>query len=432
VWLKIGLLGGFFALVAGLWAGLDGSYTVPLEDPAIEYATRPVSDPVARLQERLNRKETRLRFDPEWGYLPAVLETLGVPVSSQMLVFSKTSFQAPRISTRWPRAIYFNDQVSIGWVRYGDVLEVASIDPQQGAIFYTLEQVKSSFPKFVRRDGDCLQCHALGSTLGVPGLLVRSVYTDNTAQAVLQRGSFITDHRSPLKERWGGWYVTGTHGAQRHMGNTTIDSEEDGQNLKKLTWLVDTASYMTPHSDIVALMTLEHQARMQNMITRVNYEARMAMYAQAGIDELNRSLNLPLEITESTRRRINNAAEAIVGYMLFTDETPLTDRVEGVSGFAEEFSKLGPADSKGRSLRQFDLKRRMFRYPSSYMIYSEAFDAIPEPMKERIYRRLWEVLSGEDQSPAYAKLSAEDRRAILEILRETKKGLPEYWSAARR
>jgi hypothetical protein len=157
----------------------------------------------------------------------------------------------------------------------------------------------------------------------------------------------------------------------------------------------------------------------------VGYEARMALDSQAA---MNQALKIPLEeMSESTLRRIDNAAEELVLYMVFTDEAPLTGRVAGTSSFTSDFEKQGPRDARGRSLRQFDLNQRMFRYPCSYLIYSEAFDSLPDKAKERVYRRLWEVLSGKDRSPVFARLGAVDRQAILEILLATKKGLPDYW-----
>ncbi|HTM50524.1 MAG TPA: hypothetical protein VL285_17640 [Bryobacteraceae bacterium] len=418
-------------MAAHALADLDGSYVLPLDDWAIQYSTRPVDDPIARLQQRIRSGDARLEYDPDYGYLPSVLRNLGAPVSSQILVFSKTSFQAARISPRVPRALYFNDQVSVGWVKGGDVVEVASVDPKQGVIFYTLNQEKSSSPKFVRRD-ECLQCHASGNTLGVPGLVVRSVFPDAGGMPLFHVGTFITDHRSPLSQRWGGYYVTGTHGEQQHMGNLIYEDGQPprpasakGTNVTDLKGRLDTGGLLSPGSDIVALMTLEHQSRMQNLITRVGFETRMALESQAA---MNKALKRPEgERSESTVRRIHGAAEALVKYMLFTDEAPLEGRIEGTSGFAAGFAAQGPKDRQGRSLRQFELTRRMFRYPCSYLIYSEAFDNLPPAARDRIYRRLWEVLTGEDRDAAFARLSAEDRRAILEILLDTKKGLPDYW-----
>jgi hypothetical protein len=419
------------ALVA--LAGLAGSYELPLEHDAIQYASRPVADPIAKLQQTLSNGDLTLDFDDTFGYLPAVLKALNVPRESQVLVFSKTSFQAPRIFPRSPRAIYFNDQVSVGWVRNGDMLEVASVDPKQGVIFYTLDQEKLSKPRFERRD-TCLQCHISGATLGVPGLMVRSVYPDKLGMPLFAAGSFVTDHRSPFKERWGGWYVSGTHGSQVHMGNALArDREKAGildpegtQNITDLSAHLDTAAYLMPHSDIVALMALEHQTHMTNLITRVGFETRLAVHDSAAI---NKALGRPEgELTESATRRINNAVEELLQYMLFTQETRLTAPVRGVSGFSKAFVRSGPRDRQGRSLRDLDLKTRLLRYPCSYLIYSEAFDELPEITRERLYRRLWEVLTGRDTTAHFASLSTEDRKATFEILRDTKKGLPDYWT----
>jgi hypothetical protein len=429
---------GFFAISAAAGAmvalaGLGGSYVLPLDHEALQYATRPVDDPVARLEKKLAAGEVQMEFDEHTGYLRSVLRELGVPVESQVLVFSKTSFQATRIAPRTPRALYFNDQVSIGYVRTGDVLEVAAVDPKQGVIFYTLDQDRSMKPHFERRD-TCLQCHSTGSTLGVPGLVVRSVFPEPTGMPLFHAGSFVTDHRSPLKERWGGWYVTGTHGDQMHMGNAVVRDrtqpnkldEANTQNVTELGDRFDTGLFLSPHSDIVALMVLEHQSHMTNLITRVGYEARMALHSQMAI---NKALGQPEdELSESAERRIRSAVEEMLEYMLFTEETVLTGPIQGSSGFAQQLTAAGPKDKQGRSLRDLDLKTRLFRYPCSFLIYSEAFDGMPAVAQDRLYRRLWEILTERDKSPKYARLSSVDRKAILEILLDTKKDLPDYWS----
>jgi hypothetical protein len=421
-----------FAATA-LFAGLSGSYVVPLDHPAIQYATQPADDPVARLNRKLASGEVKLSFSPTHGFLPAVLDALAIPRESQVLVFSKTSFQAPRIAPRTPRSIYFNDTASAGWVLGGDVVEMAAIDPRQGAIFYTLDQEPVERPRFERRDTSCLQCHASGGTLGVPGLVVRSVYPEPSGMPLFHAGGFVTDHRSPLHQRWGGWYVTGTHGEQRHMGNAVARDRdkpdqldrEGTQNVTDLRGRFDTAAYLTPHSDIVALMVLEHQTHMTNLITRVGFETRMAMHMQSA---LNRELKLSeSELSDSTRNRIHAAADELVEYLLFADETPLEAPLKGVSGFSEVFAKVGPRDRHGRSLRDLDLTRRVFRYPCSYLIYSEAFDNLPVAARDRVYRRIYEVLTGKDSSPKFARLSPDDRQAALEILRSTKEGLPAYF-----
>ncbi|HXJ44531.1 MAG TPA: hypothetical protein VNH18_34915 [Bryobacteraceae bacterium] len=409
--------------------GLSSSYMVPVDNDAIRYTKGPVDDPVFRLQQKIDSGAVKLRYEDEFGYLRSVLKELNVPVSSQVLVFSKTSFQAPRIAPRTPRALYFNENVTVGFVRTGEVLEFAVQDPRQGTIFYTLDQERASHPRFDRRDV-CLQCHQSGATMGVPGMLVRSITPDRTGMPVMSAGGFITDHRSALKERWGGWYVTGNTGEQEHMGNAIVRNPmeeeklpitEGTRNVTDLSHYFETGAYVSPHSDIVALMVLEHQTQMHNLMTRVGWEARIAMYEN---DAINRSLGEPASLVrESTTHRINAAAEELLEYMLFADETRLQGEVKGTSGFSEEFQKHGPRDPLGRSLREFDLKTRMFRYPLSYLIYTEEFDSMPQVVRNRLKSRLGEVLRAQDSGPRFAHLSASDKSSILSILKTTKENM---------
>src|SRR6056297_650083 len=208
-------------LLVGLCGGgaIASGQNVAYERPPIDYLNAPVSDRVAELAAAVAAGSVVLEFDPEHGYLPSLLAALEVPESSQTLVFSKTSLQLHRISPRQPRALYFNDDVYVGWCQRGDVLELAATDAQQGAIFYTLEQTETGTPEFLRDRGQCLTCHASSRTQDVPGYLMRSVYADAAGRPVLGSGTYTTDDTSPLHERWGGWYVTGTHGSMRHLGN---------------------------------------------------------------------------------------------------------------------------------------------------------------------------------------------------------------------
>jgi len=383
---------------------------------AIAYERTPVSDPVAQLNARLKAGEVSLESNGPGGYLASVLKVLNVPVESQVLVFSKTSFQAPRINPKNPRAIFFNDTISVGWVRGGPVLELIAQDPKQGAIFYTLEQESKGIPQFERNDA-CISCHTSDATQNVPGFFVGSVFPG--VDGITMYGpAYTTDHRSPFELRWGGWYVTGTHHAKRHMGNAVATDPSDlaamitpeTVHVTNLEGRFDMTGYLSPHSDIVALLVLEHQAQMLNLITRVGWEAR-AGAAAAG-------------------RPLDQAVAQLVDYLLFVDEAPLPGPIAGTSGFAAKFSASGPRDSRGRSLRDLDLQRRLLKYPCSYLIYSEAFDGMPPEARSAVYARLWEVLSGRDLSERYNALSAADRQAILEILRETKPGLPEYFSVS--
>lgn len=398
-------------------AQLDGT-VISLEHPAIAYRSEPLENPVAELQAQLAQGRVKLGFDarPGIGYLPDVLRELGVPVESQLLVYSKTSLQQRLIAPQRPRAIYFNDELAVGAVQ-GGMIEIAVQDATQGAVFYTLERVGGE-PR-LERQGGCLGCHYAYATLGVPGFFARSVPTAADGQILPWLGNALVNHSTPLAERWGGWYATGDVGSQTHFGNALL-ADNRAPALPSLPPGVPerlpaelAGAYLAPYSDAVAHLVFEHQLEMMNVLTRVGWEARMAAADGKPIEALERTI------------------EDAVDYMLFVGEAPL-GRVRGTSGFAEYFSALGPHDDRGRSLRELELDGRLMRYPLSYLIYSAAFDALPAQAREAIYARLWSVLAGGVEDARYASLSAADREAIVEILTATKAGLPEYFGAAQR
>jgi len=383
---------------------------------AIGYSSAPVSDPVSALDARLEAGTLSLAFDETSGYLRAVLDALGVPVQSQMLVFSQTSFQAPLINMHNPRAVYFNDTVAVGWVRGGHVLEIAAQDPRQGVTFYELPQSSAVAPRF-RRNDQCLACHLSWETLGVPGLTVQSVHP--LPDEISYVNGYTTVQGSPFEQRWGGWWVTGDHGGATHMGNVPVMPADKGRSklanptrpLASVEGLFDLKGFQSPHSDVVAMLVLAHQTQMTNHITRVGWEARLAAATSS----------------RDGSARVAEAARDLVDYMLFVDEAPLVGPVQGTSGFSKVFVDQGPRDGQGRSLRELDLRRRVFQYPCSYMIYTPAFDGMPETALDAVYSRLWEVLSGRDTAARYRILSLQDRQAVVSILRETKRSLPSYF-----
>lgn len=401
------------------------------ESQPIDYGKRFTTDRVAEFGAKLAAGELKLESDGKQGLLVAVLKALDVPAESQTLVFSKTSFQLHKISAGRPRALYFNDDTYVGWVQGSDVIELGSTDREQGAVFYTLEPDKDGQPRVLRDQGQCLICHASSRTQGVPGYLIRSVYSTPAGRFVSGSPTYVTDHSSPFEERWGGWYVTGRHGAMRHLGNVLCTDEnkpgwidvEEGDNLLELPARVRPASYLRPTSDIVALMVLEHQTQMHNLMTRCSYEARTAAYQDRGINE---ALGRPMDYeSESTGRRIASVGEKLLRYMLMADEFELTSPVEGCSGFTEAFTARGPRDAKGRSLYQLDLNKGLLTYPCSFLIYSTQFDALPDRIKEYLGKRLAEILTSEEAViKGYERLKPEDRRAIAEILAEAK---AEFW-----
>lgn len=412
---------------------------IPYSDAPIFYRSDDINDPVAKLQKRIERGQAQIVYDEkDHGYLKSVLKLLDVPVSSQTLVFSKTSFQYPKISPEHPRALYFNDDVYVGSVHEGKEIEIVSFDARQGAIFYLLHEQKVDKPGFERAELDCTQCHIAAGTRGIPGVLLRSVQPTSTGTLVTGARTFITDQESPFSERWGGWYVTGKL-AGVSLANAAAPDGVAGSsvNLAPLGKSFDPSAYLVPGSDEVALLVLAHQTQMHNLITLTNYKTRIALHtlanqlSAAGSADGAVPLATQAPLPENTRRQFERPAEQLLRYLLFANETPLPNvdakDLIGSSAFAREFAARGPRDSKGRSLRDFDLSTRMFRYRCSYLIYSDAFDALPEPSKDYVYLRLLQILSGEDQDADFESLSTQDRQDILAILLETKPGLPREW-----
>jgi len=379
------------------------------------------TDALGRFGRRLANGAAKLDYVEGAGYLPSLLEQLGISIDSQVLVFSKTSFQHALINPKNPRAVYFNDAVSIGMVPGGSVYEMMAVEPNRGLAFYTLDTKQAEHPVFQRRGVECLFCHGPGNK-GAAAMVVASVIP-NAEGVPAYTSAFIDtiDHRTPFDRRWGGWYVTGTHGSLTHLGNAVAPDPEhpldletaNTQNQTSLAGRIDVGKYLTGTSDIVALMTLEHQVGMTNRLGALGVQYVAAQ--RAG------SIN--------AERDLDGAVRDLVDYMLFVDAAPLGAPIAGASTFTQTFAARGPRDATGRSLREFDLRTKLFRYPVSYMIYSELFDALPRAIRERVYLRLHDVLTGDDAGARYERLSAADRKAALEIIAATKSALPPYWTS---
>lgn len=392
------------------------THKVPFDEEIIDYSNKQPDSPIEKLQRKLDSGEVKLKFDSKYAWLPALLDYFNISKASQMIVFSKTSLQRSYITPENPRSIFYSDEVYLGFIPGAPVMEVSAVDPKLGGVFYTISTDPNERPKF-QRANDCTSCHGAAKTLGVPGHFVRSIATDETGEIDQSNEITYINHRSPLSDRWGGWYVTGKSGNQSHRGNL-IGAKDFARyekeplfnaNITDLSKYFDQSKYYGRGSDIVALMVLEHQGQMHNYITRLNYETQIMMKTYGHI------------------RYLRTQVAAFLRYVLFTEEQVLTAPIEGNPEYVKWFSAQGPRDKKGRSLRDFDLQTRLFKYPLSYLIYSEAFDNVPTVMREHLYQRLYDILTGKDTSEDFAKMSAEDRRNIFEILVETKPTLPDYW-----
>lgn len=394
--------------------GQAGPQPYAEEYPAIGYATGQPAGRIGQFVEAVERGEVELAFRAERGYLDDVLAALEIDNSSQVLVFSRTSLQTRFINAATPRAIYFNDDTYVAWARGTTSFEIASFDAGLGPVFYSFANTAGAPPEAERELVTCLRCHdTYGlSGGGVPRFLLGSGYIGADGELVSHEAWILTSQATPLRSRWGGWYVTGRHGEQTHLGNIVVGRVEDLQDLEalrvgnvdELSGLIDTSAYLTPLSDIVALMVLEHQVEVQNEISRLKFETVGRLAEERG---------------DVDAAQLADLVEPLVRAMLMVDEVRLTGEIVGGSGFREHFESQGPVDASGRSLRQLDLQSRLFRYPLSYLIYSEAFNALPGTVRDAVYGRLEAVLAAPPADDDFAVITLSDREAISAILAAT-------------
>jgi hypothetical protein len=404
------------------------------EYPVIAYSGPAHDNRVWRLQQGLKSGQLKLEWEPRFGYLRALLKALQIDVDSQVLVFSRTSLQIEHISPLTPRAIYFNDDTYVGYVQGSPLIELVTIDNSKGSVFYGLENRTEFGPQIEREGGRCLTCHdtfSMGGG-GVPRVMVLSSPVDDPSEQRDITAGTDVDDRTPFGNRWGGWYVTGDTGRRTHLGNLPLTDGRGGQRLgeqrassqnrQQLDDYFDTSKYLSGQSDVVALTVLEHQTSLHNLVTRVAYKVRTVLSRSAGA-----STSGPLraweDLSPNDHQQLRQMIEPLVRALFLKDAAPFEDRMRGSSGFAERFSQLGPRDSKGRGLRELDLQKRLFRYPLSFEIYSDHFDAMPKYALDYVFGRIAEILRGKDTTGLSASLSAADRKAIAEILIDTKPAL---------
>lgn len=404
-------------VAVGATASAQFTMDIDIEEAPIRYSDTPANNRVSRLIKKIKSKKLKLEHTDTQGNLVSLLEALEIPQSSQTLVFSKTSMQIQYISRRNPRAIYFNDDTYLGWVNGSSLVEISTADPKLGAAFYTVK-MNPWRPEIDRANYDCLACHATTMTKGIPGHTVRSVMPTYDGNINSQLESFLTSDRSPFEQRWGGWYVTGVHGSMKHMGNAYLRGgvldTRNSANRSNVRDEFDTSNYLSPYSDIVALMVLEHQTQMHNAFARASYFIRKLLHDAETLAAKGQSTD-----EAELGAQISMIANEVVERILFSGETVLTDEVRGSVVFANDFQALGPADSRGRSLREFDLKKRMFRYPCSYLIYSDTFTSLEPKLRTEIARQMKSVLGEDKPTASFVHLSIEDRANILAILEET-------------
>jgi hypothetical protein len=380
-------------------------------DPPHNYNEHRPRDTFTRRLDDLNSGKIPLDRSSEKAFLLSLLEALDIPVSSQTLVFSTTSLQLSLISAANPRAIYFNEDVYVGYIP-GGKLEIVALDPTLGAIFYLMDVPLNGKAMTIERTGRCMNCHAGDETGHVPGLLIKSVIPGPNGGSLDAYRLAKSGHGIPFEERLGGWYVTGDHGFTNHLGNLTgkLSAGEmtffpnpPGERFRVERYPVAT-------SDILPHLLHEHQAGFVNRAVESTYRARTIEYISEG------------KLNAEQTRELNEQARALTRYLLFADEVALPPSgVVGDADYRKAFLFNRRATAEGRSLKDFDLRTRLFKYRCSYMIYSPVFEGLHPLVKQRVNARMKAALNGTETEFAY--LPVPERQAIHEILRAT---LPEF------
>lgn len=374
------------------------------------YWAEPRNDPFTEFVRKVEAGEVTLGADVTGpDFMAGLLQKLNIPVSSQLWVFSVTSFQTGRISVRNPRAIYFNEDVYVGYVPGGEV-EVASIDSELGAVFYIFGGPGEEPPYRFKRSERCMNCHSHDAQYRVPGLAVESVIPSQNGGGLeaFRRGH--TGHSVPLDQRWGGWHVTGAPSALAHQGNRIGRSDAGRINFTEV--LPGTRFNLTRYpgstSDVVAHLVFEHQVGFTNRAIEARYLTRAALAAGKG------------RLSNEDAKMLDAKADEFTRYLLFADEAPLPrGGIEGDADFRAAFLSSRKAAPDGASLKDLDLKTRLFRYRCSYMIYSRSFTTLPKEFKDRVYARLSVALSETQSAPEFSYLPVAEKRAIRSIVAAT-------------
>lgn len=432
------LMTGTGTLLATLMLALNGQ-AQPFNDEyeLIDYTDTASGNAISAMAGKLESGELSLSWDGNRGYFDSLLDALDIDPGSQVLVFSGTSLQNEHISPATPRSIYFNDETYVAWVQNSNIVEMAATDNDKGLVFYLFHNEREENERFERTNQSCLVCHDSAGTMGggIPELMVLSgIYSRSGSPLAQAAGGHNTTDSTPLIERWGGWYVTGQHEGQPHLGNVMLPGKEalDRVNqfrhgsidtLEGREWL-DTEPYLRSTSDIVALLVLEHQMTVQNRLTYLRFKVP-AVLQRIG-EEKARDAPDWSSLPEPAQKALTRMHENVVRRLLFVGAAPYEAPVSGNEDYQNWFEARGPQDAEGRSLRQLNLETRLLEYPLSYLIYSEAFNTLPGFSKDYICQRLAEVLEGRDDSDAFSHLTGGQREAILSILLDTRPEIEAY------
>ncbi len=379
------------------------------------YFQRTSRDPFARFQEQMTKGTTKLDVSSDLALLRSLLTGLNVPLSSQMLVFSATSLQDDKIHPTNPRALYFNEDTYVGFVP-GGRMEVIGIDPEMGAVFYIFDRLNPGAAPVAQRSDKCMNCHAGNATKRVPGLIAESVMPAANGSSLESYRHEESGHQIPLENRFGGWHLTGGHHLETTHANLMGQLSKQVMSTRAIQpgELYNASIHLLPTSDVLPQLVHEHQLGFVNKVIALQYVVRSLLHESHGKPGAKEAATLDEMIHDLTR------------YLLFADEAALPKAgIEGDPAFIKDFSLTKRTSAAGLSLKDFDLKTRLFRHRCSYLIYTPLWEGLPAFVKQRIYARMAEALGDQDREFTY--LSSSEKQNIRSILKSTLKDLPVDW-----
>ncbi len=382
----------------------------------IRYSATAASNKLTDLSASLASGKAAVTGGGGLGRLRLVLEALNVPAESQVLVFSKTSLQNELIEPSNPRALYFSENAYVGYVP-GGTIEAVVQDPILGPVFYLIGSDRRGGLEIERDKNRCMSCHATSRTENVPGMLIRSVFPDESGHPLLHLGTTDVAHHTPLAERWGGYFVTGRSHLP-HRGNMTFredgEANQGGDETPGLHSQIDVSKYLRPTSDIVSLLVLEHQTKMHTLLNAASLNYRRSRHFSEIIDPGS-------DPDEGSAGKVAESwAEKITDCIFFRDEADLGEGVEGDAAFQNAFLARYPKTADGDSLADFRLYGRIFKHRCSYMVYSDAFVRLPPAVKDLVLENMRKAVAGESERINW--LSESERNRIDLILAETLPG----------
>ncbi len=408
-WCSLVLLAGGFTTFAGDYRDFD--------QPPHDYWKQTPKDRFSRWMKDVQAGKVELDYSGEKAFVASVLKSLDIPASSQMLLFSTTSLQLSLITPRSPRAIFFNEDIYLGWV-LGGKIEIVSVDPDLGGVFYIFDIPRNGQPPRPERATRCMNCHAREDTGYVPGLVVKSVIPGVRGGSLESFRQEQSGHGIPLNQRFGGWYLTGAGGLTNHLANFFGSSSPQGIQRQPVqpgvTFNFD--RYLAAHSDLLPQLVHEHQVGFVNRAIEATYRTRTALADGQG------------KLRPTDAAMLDAQARALTRYLLFADEVPLPKGgVAGDEEFKRDFTSVRRLGPGGASLKDFDLRTRLFQHRCSHMIYSLAFQGLPPEVKQRVFTRLAQALDAAKPEKEFAYLPATEKQSIRGILKATLPELPKNW-----